>query len=85
MFLKIFSFKIIAKCSLDARNIATLRENSANIPGILRAAWVPYNKYKAVRSRSNSIDSSNEKLIKPLKSEFKRIMNSEKYCNFSKF
>ena len=29
------------KCSLDARNIATLREQSVNIPGInLRAGWV---------------------------------------------
>ena len=27
------------KWSLDARNIATLREHSANIPGILRASW----------------------------------------------
>ena len=27
------------KCSLDARNIATLRKHSANIPGILRAGW----------------------------------------------
>ena len=28
------------KCSLEARNIATLREQSENIPGILRAGWV---------------------------------------------
>ena len=28
------------KHSLDARNIATLREHSPNIPGILRAGWV---------------------------------------------
>ena len=27
------------KCSLDVSNIATLREHSANIPGILRASW----------------------------------------------
>ena len=26
--------------SLDVPNIATLREHSANIPGILRAGWV---------------------------------------------
>ena len=28
------------KCSVDVRNIATLREQSANIPRILRADWV---------------------------------------------
>ena len=28
------------KCSLDARNIATLTEHSVNISGILRAGWV---------------------------------------------
>ena len=28
------------KCSLDVRKIATLREHSANIRGILRAGWV---------------------------------------------
>ena len=28
-----------AQCSLDIPNIATLREHSANIPGILRAGW----------------------------------------------
>ena len=83
MFLKIFSFKIIPKCSLDARNIATLRENSANIPGILRAAWVPNTRLCVPGVTLSTQD--NEKLIKPLKSEFKRIMNSEKYCNFSKF
>ena len=27
-------------CSLDVLTIATLREYSANIPGILRASWV---------------------------------------------
>ena len=27
------------KCSKDVSNIATLREYSANIPGILRASW----------------------------------------------
>ena len=27
------------KCSLDVPNIATLREQSANILGILRAGW----------------------------------------------
>ena len=31
---------MFSKCSPDARNIATLREHSANIPGILRAGWV---------------------------------------------
>ena len=30
---------MFCKCSLDAQNIATLREHSANIPGILRASW----------------------------------------------
>ena len=30
---------MFSKCSLDARNIATLREHSANIPGILHAGW----------------------------------------------
>ena len=28
-----------AQCSLDIPNIATLREHSANIPGILRVGW----------------------------------------------
>ena len=28
------------KCSVDVQNIATLREQSANIPRILRANWV---------------------------------------------
>ena len=28
------------KCSLDAQNIAALREQSANISEILRAGWV---------------------------------------------
>ena len=28
------------KCSMNARNIATLREHLANVPGILRAGWV---------------------------------------------
>ena len=28
------------KCSLDVPNIATLREHTANIPGILRAGWL---------------------------------------------
>ena len=32
--------KIFPKCSLDVRNIRTLREHSANIPGILCAGWV---------------------------------------------
>ena len=32
----IFSFNMFLKCSLDAWNIATLREHSASIPGILR-------------------------------------------------
>ena len=27
------------KCSVDVPNIATLREHSENIPGVLRAAW----------------------------------------------
>ena len=27
------------KCSLDAQNIAALREHSANIPGIVHASW----------------------------------------------
>ena len=27
------------KCSMDVPNIATLREHSENIPGVLRAAW----------------------------------------------
>ena len=39
-FWKTFSFKMFPKCSLDVSNIATLREHSANIPGILRAGWV---------------------------------------------
>ena len=39
-FLKKVSFKIFPKFSLDARNIATPREHSANIPGILRAGWI---------------------------------------------
>ena len=38
-FWKIFSFKIFPKSSLDVLNITTLREHSANIPGILRAGW----------------------------------------------
>ena len=28
------------KCALNVPNIATLREHSENIPGILRAGWV---------------------------------------------
>ena len=36
---KIFSFKMFPKCSLDVPNIATLREHTTNIPGILRAGW----------------------------------------------
>ena len=28
------------KCFPDVPNISTLREHSANIPGILRAGWV---------------------------------------------
>ena len=31
---------MLPKCSLDAQNIATLREHLANIPRILRAGWV---------------------------------------------
>ena len=34
-----FSFKIFPKCLPDVLNIATLREHSVNIPGILRASW----------------------------------------------
>ena len=35
------------KCSLDVPNIVTLREHTANIPGILRAGWaVPWNGLK---------------------------------------
>ena len=30
---------MLPKCSLDAWNIATLREQSANIPGILGVSW----------------------------------------------
>ena len=37
IFLKNIFFKIFPKCYLNARNIATLREHSANISGILRA------------------------------------------------
>ena len=33
-FFKNIFFKLFPKCYLDARNIATLREHSANIPGI---------------------------------------------------
>ena len=39
-FKKIFSLKIFPKCSLYVPNIATLREHTANIPGILRAGCV---------------------------------------------
>ena len=39
IFLKILPFKTFPKCSLDARNIATLSGHSSNIPGILRAGW----------------------------------------------
>ena len=38
-FWKIFSFKMFPKCYLDVPRIATLREHSVNIPGILRAGW----------------------------------------------
>ena len=38
-FYKIIFFKIFPKCSLDVPNIVTLREHSANIPGISRAVW----------------------------------------------
>ena len=38
-FYKNIFFKMFSKCSLDTRDIATLREHSANIPGILRAGW----------------------------------------------
>ena len=38
-FLKLFSFNMFPKCSPDTRNIAMLREHSANIPGILPAGW----------------------------------------------
>ena len=44
-FKKFFSFKMSPKCSLDAPNIATLREHSANIPGILCAGWVVHKTY----------------------------------------
>ena len=30
---------MFCKCSLDVPNIVTLREHSANNPGILRAGW----------------------------------------------
>ena len=36
---KLFKNSFPLKCSLDVPNIATLRELSANIPGILRAGW----------------------------------------------
>ena len=39
IFLKIFSFKMFLKCSLDIWNFATLKEYSTNIPGILCASW----------------------------------------------
>ena len=37
--LKKKSFKMFPKCSLDVPNIATFREHTSNIPGILRAGW----------------------------------------------
>ena len=39
-FKKIFSFQMFPKCSLNIPNVATLREHTANIPGILRAGCV---------------------------------------------
>ena len=43
-FYKKFSFKMFPKCSPDVPNIATLREHSADISGILRAGWVVVSK-----------------------------------------
>ena len=39
IFKKIFSFKMFPKYSLDLQNIATLRKNSASIPGVLDIVW----------------------------------------------
>ena len=39
---ELFKKSFPLKCSLDVTNIATLREHSANIPGILRVCWVTY-------------------------------------------
>ena len=38
---------MLPKCSLDVRNTVTLREHSANIPGILRTCWRFGHKQKA--------------------------------------
>ena len=39
LFKNCFSFKMFPKSSLDVPSIATLREHSTNIPGILPAGW----------------------------------------------
>ena len=50
-FSKIFSFKMFPKYSLDVPNIATLREHSANIPGIC----VPAGSLLKISLTENSI------------------------------
>ena len=42
------------KRSLDVPNIATLREHSANIPGILRAGWAENVTRNLLNSSLNS-------------------------------
>ena len=62
---KIFFFKMFPKCSLDVLDIVTLREYSANIPGISRAGWVPFQKIQtAVLKGTIAITQVTSDLVK---------------------
>ena len=62
---KIFFFKMFRKCSLDVTDIVTLREYSANIPGISRAGWVPFQKIQtAVLKGTIAITQVTSDLVK---------------------